>query len=392
MTIIRRIVLSAVFATLASVSVLAQVDDVPALKTQAYALINDNKFTEALPLYEKLARLAPADPEVQRYLGFSLLGQAKNTADPATAKALRARARAAFVKAREAGDDSPLVSGMIDSMAVDGGEDAAFSAHRQAESIMQKAEAAFAAGKMDEALDLYQQALKIDPKLYYAALFSGDVYMQKENYAEAEKWYQRAITIDPNIETAYRYSATPLMKQQKYEQARDRYVEAWITEPYSKFAIQGIVQWGQITQTGLGHPKIDVPKSTVGADGKEHVSISVSPVEDGSTAWLAYSATRENWKKEKFAKTFPAEKTYRHTVAEEADALRSVVSMATSLKAKTLNPQIATLEKLDKDGLLEAYILMALPDQGIAGDHAAYLRSSRDKLRRYVLEYVIQKK
>jgi hypothetical protein len=106
-------------------------------------------------------------------------------------------------------------------------------------------------------------------------------------------------------------------------------------------------------------------------------------------AWIAYSATRETWKKEKFAKTFPAEKDYRHSLAEEADALRSVVSMAKTLKPKKLNAQIAILEKLDQEGLLEAYVLMAIPDRGIARDHPDYLRTNRPKLRQYVVKYVV---
>lgn len=45
--------------------------------------------------------------------------------------------------------------------------------------------------------------------------------------------------------------------------------------------------------------------------------------------------------------------------------------------------------KLDQDGLLEAYILLAIPDDGIARDFADYRRANADKLRRYVLQYVI---
>src|SRR5262249_55434996 len=102
-----------------------------------------------------------------------------------------------------------------------------------------------------------------------------------------------------------------------------------------------------------------------------------------------YSTTREEWEKTKFAKTFPKEKTYRHSLAEEADALRSVVTMAKSLKPKVLNDQIAMIEKLDKDGVLEAYILLAMPDQDIAPEHHEYLVKNRDKLRLYVTKYVI---
>ncbi|HEY5443343.1 MAG TPA: hypothetical protein VIJ87_02520, partial [Pyrinomonadaceae bacterium] len=58
-------------------------------------------------------------------------------------------------------------------------------------------------------------------------------------------------------------------------------------------------------------------------------------------------------------------------------------------KLKVLNPSIALLKKLDDAGLLEAYILISIPDQGIIKDHPAYLKDNRDKLRRYVTEYVI---
>lgn len=376
--------------TFVSLTALAQADDTAKLRSDAFRLMDAQQLTEALPLLERLAVLTPIDPAVQRNLAFALLGQSKNTVDANEARQLRARARIAFVKAKAAGDNSPLVSGLIDSIPADGGVEAAFGPNLKADEVMQEAEAAFTTGNLDKALELYQKALKIDPKLYHAALFSGDVYSHKNMYSDAEIWYQKAIAIDPNIETAYRYSATPLMKQKKYSEARDRYVEAWITEPYSKFAIQGMVQWGQITGTNLAHPRIDAPKTTIGEDGKEKTTINVNPLaDDGSMAWIAYSATRETWKTDKFAKTFPTEKAYRHSVAEETDALRSVVSMAKTLKAKKLNPQIALLQKLDREGLLEAYVLMATPDNGIARDHAEYLRTNRSKLRQYVMNYVI---
>ena len=372
-----------------SLVTIAQTEDTAELRAKAFKLTAEQKFTEALPLLEQLAAKTPNDPDVQRNLGFALLGKAANTTDTLAARQLRIRARTAFINAREAGEKSPLVSGMIDGIPEDG-SNATFTDHAKAEDLMQKAEAAFTRGDMDTALDLYQKALKIDPKLYHAALFSGDVYVQKQKWADAETWYQRAIAIDPYIETAYRYSATPLMKQGKHAEARDRYIEAWITEPYSKFALNGMVQWGEITRTSLGHPQIEAPKIQPGKDGKIETTLSINPMmDDGGLAWGSYITTREDWSKRKFAQEFPAEKTYRHTMREEADALRSVVTAAKALKPKKLNEQIALIEQMDKDGVLEAYVLMATPDRGIAADHAGYLRANRDKLRLYVVKYVV---
>ncbi len=40
-------------------------------------------------------------------------------------------------------------------------------------------------------------------------------------------------------------------------------------------------------------------------------------------------------------------------------------------------------------GLLEAYVLLARADRGLAQDYPQYLQNNRDKLRRYVVEYVL---
>ena len=362
------------------------------LKAQAKVLYDAQKFTEALPILEKIAAAEPNDATTQYYLGFSLIGQALNTPNPAARKALRIRARNAFIKSLDLGlsGDSTvaLVKGLAQGIPPDGSDAAGYSDIKEANEWMEKGEAAFSTGRMDDALAAYQAALKADPRLYHAALYCGDVSLQKAKYDDAEVWYQKAIKIDPYIETAYRYSATPFMRQKKYDLARDRYVEAYITAPYNRLALSGILQWGEATQTRLGHPKIDVPEIKVDAAGKSTSSVNINPLsDDGSMAWMSYVVTRSGWR-DGFAAKNPGV-PYRHTLAEEAAALRSVIKAAKDLKPKSLDPQIATLTKLDQDGVLEAFILLAVPDDGIAQDHAAYLRENRDKLRLYVVKYII---
>ena len=171
--------------------------------------------TEALPVLEKIAALEPNDGETQFYLAFALLGQATNTKDDVARKGLRIRARNAFLKAKSLNFYDPKLEALILSIPEDGSDAGGFSSNADANRLMKEGEALFSEGKADEALKKYQQALELDPKLYYAALFSGDIYLQKEDFAQAEVWYQKAIAINPDKEAAYRYSATPLMKQRK---------------------------------------------------------------------------------------------------------------------------------------------------------------------------------
>jgi tetratricopeptide (TPR) repeat protein len=379
-----------------SIATQAQTDGTAELKRRAGELLKENNFTEALPMLEKISAAEPNDGETQFYLAFALLGQAKNTKDDATRKALRVRARQAFVKAKSLNYDEPKLDALILGLPEDGSDAPGFTSNAKANQLMEEGEAFFSQGKPDEALRKYQEALELEPKLYHAALFSGDIYLQKGDYAKAETWYQKAIAIDPDKETAYRYSATPLMKQHKTDEARDRYIEAFIVEPYDRFARGGLIQWAQATHTSLAHPEIAVPTNVTFDDkGNAKMNLDASVLlggkEDGSFAWISYGAARSSWRKEKFAKTFPNEKTYRHTLAEEADALRSVLSVATAdKKDRKLSPSLQRLKKLDEEGLLESYILLARPDDGVAQDHPAYLNQNRDKLRRYMLQYVVK--
>lgn len=385
------------FLTACPVALYAQTgESLQQLKERAENLIDEVKYTEALPLLERIVAADPKDARMQFYLGFALQGQATQIKDDAARRALRVRARAAFVKAKEMGIAEPIIDGLIEAIPADGTDSRSFSANVEANALMLQAEGKFSQGQLDEALANYQRALKLDPKLYYAALFSGDVFTHKGEYDQAEIWYQRAISIDPMIETAYRYSATPLMRQRKHEEALGRYIEAFITQPYSRFAVAGITQWAQATNSTLAHPQIDVPTDvTFDTKGNANINLDAAALtgkDDGSFAWLAYGTMRSNWRKEKFSKTFPAEPTYRHSLPEEAEALRSVLAIAaTDKKVKTLSPSLALLKKLNDEGLLEAYILLARIDEGLAKDYVSYLTTNRAKLIRYVREYVVRK-
>ncbi|MGI8787467.1 MAG: tetratricopeptide repeat protein [Pyrinomonadaceae bacterium] len=370
----------------------AQDIDISSLKERAAALVKENKYIDALPLFEKIAIVEPDNAENQFQLGAALLAKTRVVTDKEEIKNLFMRSRDALLKAKKLGYPEPKLDAVIKSIPEDG-TIPSYTQNADVEKIMQEGEAFFAQGKMDNALEKYQKALKLDPTLYYAALYSGDAYLQKGDFDKAEIWYQKAIQIDPNRETAYRYSATPLMKQKKYDQARDRYVEAYITEPFNNYTAAGLGQWAQVTGAKLGHPRIEIPTSfAADENGNSKINLNESTLggkDDGSNAWLAYGITRASWQKE-FVKNFPNEKTYRHSLAEEVDALQSVITLAAAdKKVKNLSPSLAKLKELNDKGLLESYILLARADKGIYQDYAEYLKSNRDKLRRYVVEYIL---
>jgi tetratricopeptide (TPR) repeat protein len=376
------------FFVLVSVTPAQTEEEIKEALVKSVTLLDQGKYLEAEPHLAKLVQFVPDSTELRVMYGTVLLVKSKQIGNNDEAKKAAALALEQFQTAKRLGAKDPKIDEMI---AVLGGAPVTSGAAKEnpKSSAFDQAEIKFAQSKYDEALPLYKNALEEDPKNYLAALYSADCLMQLGDFENAETYYQKAIVIDPDRETAYRYSATYLMKQKKYDQARDRYIDAYIAEPYGGMSTRGISQWAQATGAKLGHPKVDIPEFKYDSNGKPTTTINENSLTEGSKAWLAYSLARESWHKEKFAKTFPKEPKYRHTLQEEIEALRS--TLASAKEQKLSHPHFDILQKLDSEGLLEAFILLGRPDDGIAEDYQAYRKDNRAKLKKYVLNYVIQK-
>ncbi|MCA1592719.1 MAG: tetratricopeptide repeat protein, partial [Acidobacteria bacterium] len=353
-------------------------------RLRAFQLFNDSKFTEALPLLKKLADANPDDPAVLEKYGFSLLAVTRTVDDQATRQKMIERARVALLRSKQLGNNSNLLQAALEAVASGGGGGKpAFSENKEAERAMYEGEAAYTRGELNQAAAAYAKALKLDPTIYEAALFAGDMYFKLKEWDKAGEWFTKAIGINADRETAYRYWGDALMMgQDKKEESRLKFVEAIVAEPYKRQAWVGLMQWAQRYKVRLGHPRIE-PQVSVSPLKDNKMTITVDPKslekkDDGTSAWLFYGIARAAWQTEKFAKEFPGEKTYRHSLREEAEALRGVAELVGQQtkegKVKQLDPALASLLKLQDAGLLEAYILLAHPDDGIARDYEAYRR------------------
>lgn len=365
-------------------------------RARALQLYDQNKFTEAVPLLEKLSAQNPDDVLVLSRLGFALYASTATIKDTELRKQVRARARTTLLRANELGDNSDLTRITLEALISNESGDVSFSDLQEADKAMKEGEDAFARGDFPKALAAYERALKADPHLYEAALFMGDVYYKSKKPDQAGVWFARAIVINPDRETAYRYWGDSLLGEGKLTEARDKFVEAYLAEPYKRSSAAGLVNLAARTNVRLAHPKIDIPTSVLASkEGKMTINIDPKTLEDkdGSSAWMYYGISRAAWRTGEFAKRFPNETTYRHSLMEETEALRGVAEMAASQlkdkKVSKLEPSLANLVRLNTDGLLEAYVLLGRPDQGIAQDYAAYRKAHPDLLRRYVIEYIL---
>ena len=367
-------------------------------RVRAFQLYESAQYTEALPAFEKLAAKYPEDSDVIKTYGFLVLGQTAYVKDAAARKEARRRGRELLVKAQQLGANDQLLKSMLESVPPDGGDDPKLSTKKEAEEAMREGEAAFAKKDFPKAIELYQRALLLDPQLYEAALFVGDCYYATADQKKAGEWFGRAASINPDRETAYRYWGDALMKQGRVTEAGDKFVEAYLAEPYSRMSRTAFLDWGKRVNIVLNHPRVEIP-TNVTSKGEGDVLINLDPnalkKDDKSgagAAWITYGFIRAGWRSGQFAKEYPNEKQYRHSLKEEAHALRAALRVFSDDKTKkpqAPDPSLTLLAKLDKEGLLESFILLALPDAGVAQDYPAYRRTNLEDLRRYVKQYVL---
>ena len=369
-------------------------DSYEAKRRAAFRLHDDSKLLEALPILETLAAEKPDDALVLERLAYSLLAKALTLTDSEAARRERVRARQLAERSRALGNNSPLVQTILDDLPADGGQ-LKFSDRDEVDKAMRDGEAAFAANDMDRALGAYKRALLLDPKNYEASLFIGDVYFKKREFDQAGPWFAQTIRINPDRETAYRYWGDALMLSGRMEEAREKFILAIVAEPYNRRSYVGLSQWASRTGAKLAHPAIEIPNSVKTEAGKTTINLDATSLDrkDGSQHWTIYSFMRAGYSRQ-FAKDHPNEEKYRHSLAEEMVALQAVVrAVSEDLKKGTqgIADQFKTLVRLNEAGLLEAFILLARADEGIALDYANYRASNRDKLQRYISEFVISK-
>jgi tetratricopeptide (TPR) repeat protein len=369
-------------------------------RKHAFEVYKDGKMVEAMPLFEKLASNYPKDLVVWECWGVSTLGYSQTLDDPELRKKGRARARTILLKAKDLGDNSNLLQTLLNMIPEDGGN-VTFSSRQEVNDVMQRAEADFARGDLDKAVDGYIQASLLDPNLYEAPLFTGDAFYKQHKPGSAGEWFKRAIQIDPNRETAYRYWGDALVSIGDLQSAREKFIQGVIAEPYGRNSWMGLNQWAEHNKVKLNWVRLQ-DKSAVTQPDEKHTNITLDNSlgtkkdDPNLAAWASYAIGRASWRGDKFKKEFPNEPKYRRTMREEADSLHLMVTVLTEQKdfekkKKDLDPSLLQVIAIDRAGFIEPFALLNRGDNEIGQDYVAYRAAHRDTIYRYFDEFVVPK-
>lgn len=364
-------------------------------RIKAMELYAQHRMSEAVPLLVSVLERYPNDVVAHERLGVSLISKSDIDSDPEQSKADLIRARQELLKARLLGDNSDLLNTLLEILPQNG-ERTTLSPRAAVDAAMHRGEAAFAEGKLDDALREYTAAYELDPKLYIAALDIGDAYFRLRQPDKSGEWFSRAIEINPNTETAYRYWGDALLQQGNMSEARSKYIQGIAAFPYSNASWVGIKNWLASTHLSFNQMNFSIPSSvSKNPNGGMNITLDPSTLgkDDGSSAWLMYGMERALWRQEKFAKEFSSEKNYRHSLKEEVDSLSLVATGYAEQKkngsVKHPTPALELLSRIQADGMLEPYVLLVRPDKEIAQDFLPYQQAHRDKLVAFLDKYLV---
>jgi len=329
----------------------------------------------------------PVNPEALADRAIFLARQADSATEPAAATALRQRAYAFGAAAQQTRSHNLLLPLLLAEIRADGSRVAVVhDPDPKVNALITDGEEKFARRDLDGALAAYAEALAVDPKSYRALLYSGDVYFARKEFEAALPWFDRAIAAEPAFETAHRYRGDALMRLKRPDEARDSYIEAFIDAPFAPLTTTALTNW-----LGAQHRQLERPDTSFLSgeirfiDGKP--SIVVDPKRPGPFG-LAYLLARNRWVTDQ---KVPAS-GYRHSLAEEAAGIRLVLQLANELRtSKPSDPELAAharelafLERMEREGLLDAFILLDRPTPTMKADYESFRSLHRDVLVRYL--------
>jgi tetratricopeptide (TPR) repeat protein len=381
-------------------------------RKQANDLFVAGKRLESLPLYEDLCRQDQTISVFAERHGVGLISKSATMADGPDKKVVFEQGMSEIRRAQSLGDNSSLVQTLLSTgrsmvgSIISGVPLTVGYTHKPApaaQAKMDEAEVAFQHRDFQTAAKLYRQAAALDPAWYDPPVCAGDAYFRMKDETNAAIWFQKAIDIDPDRDTAYRYWGDASYRSGDVTGAKLKFEQAVVAEPYSKSSWIALHQWATVTGIAIVRPQITPPDFTT-PGGKLQVDPSLTTeTGDGRASWLVYQNARVAHGARTLTQLIVAGSTdrngdihptgYRHTLAEEVECLSAMLADvqrkldAGTVTREKLEPSLKNLLALQKDGMLECWILLDAADGGIRHDYPAYREQHRDLLTAYVDRY-----
>lgn len=257
------------------------------------------------------------------------------------------------------------------------------------------AERAFAEGRLQDAIQLYQKVTAGDPGFGKGYLHMGDCFYRNNQFREAMDCYRMATAKTPLDAAAFRFGADTLLKMGNGAEARQWLMNSLLADPDYPMV------WGDLTTFAHAEGKIlerhheVIPLQFLLLDFDKNPDddtlLEAVPAETAS-AWREYLKKKRVWRQEQFKKQFPNEKFYHATVPEELDSLRALLtewSRVRESNSSLRNEKLDFLRQLQLDEMLEAFVYLELFTEEYRAAFENWKKANLVAAHEYVERYLL---
>ncbi len=126
--------------------------------------------------------------------------------------------------------------------------------------LNQQAAQSLASGRVDDAIAIFERALRLSPASAALWVNAGFAYRTADRLDQSYSAYSRALALQPDLAEAYFQRAIVLKRLGKYAEARDGYLEALRKSPGHSGALLNLsnlyVELGQADEAAAGYRKL----------------------------------------------------------------------------------------------------------------------------------------
>lgn len=390
MRLLRPLILSAVLALCLPASAAEPCTaDCRRLLAEGQVLESQGKFPEALDKIKQAETLAP-NASLPQSAAAGVFYKLSTLAKPEKVEEMRRLARALAGRALALEPGNPVAQEIL--RLLDDGPSLLHVPTREARTLFAAAEQQFAKANYKEALAGYEAVMRADPKFSLAWIGAGNCYFFQKDLVPAERLFRRATEIEPRNAQAWRFLGSTLAQQGRLADAEAAMLSAVAADPSQRPSWTWLS--GLRTQARAQAPLKPLglrrgARVDQGADGKFTVSVD-GPSGDktpDTAIRLARAIAEANMRAEDKAK---AKSAYEIELASWRTALR----VADEAKAKTgegiTDPGLLAMQALEKDGQLEAGILLLQFRQAYRPELERWVAANPGGVKAFIDRYGLQ--
>lgn len=356
------------------------------LLDEGMALSAQGKLADALAKFKEASAAAPtASPPLSAAAHVYTMALPK--VKPEQVDVIRKQAEGLARAALKLAPGDPVAQEVLRTLA-DATPSPLHRANAAAETVLLEAELLFSRRQYPQALEKYEQAMRLDPQHAGAWVGAGDCWFMQQQWDKAEAMFRRATAIEPRNGQAWRFLADALFHQRRIADAEAALLSGIAADPSQ------LPSWTKLasvrSQAGLPLKPLGLrrPAVRIGADGKAVIEIDEALQKTDTTfdgamrlGLAAGEATART------ATAGPRQSPFEIELAAWKLAFTAADEMSEKSGEKPTDPALLAMQRMQRDGQLEPAVFVLLYREAYRPEYERWLAAHPGGVKAFIDRY-----